>query len=121
MKRVSYTKESIGYYTDLYRLIGGKNIKDKDRYIAYNDILFENIDTLSNKEKQIIIINELGDGGVLFGSSEFANLALKKLMDALDSQDKHIKTINSMDNGTHKKISFIIENKKNLYPRDSSN
>lgn len=106
MAKITYTKEKLGHFTDLYRLHGGQDVKA--RYIAYNDILFENINTLANKLKQIIIINELDNGGIIYGSSEYATMALKKLAEALDSKGKYVDTIKSINDGVNKKISFNI-------------
>lgn len=104
---MNYKKQQLGPYTDLYRLEGEGELKQ--RYIAYNNILFENINVLADNEKQIIVINENNNGGVIYGSSKYANLALKKLREAI--ADKRIKVVNSIENNGNKKISFSIEDK----------
>ena len=54
------------------------------------------------------IINELDNGGIIYGSSEYATMALKKLAEALDSKGKYVDTIKSINDGVNKKISFNI-------------
>lgn len=70
-------KQEIGHYTTLFTLEGEKN--NYQRMVAYNNILFENLYLLAHKKKQIIVINEMKTGGVIYGSSNYAYVALEKL------------------------------------------
>ena len=103
------TKKQLGHFTDLYKLEGEENLKQ--RYIAYNNILFENINVLARKEKQVIVINEVGNGGVIFGSVEYADLAFKRLKEALKSQNKYPARVSETIEGDNKKIAFSINDK----------
>lgn len=109
---MKFTKKELGYYTDLYTLTNISSVKE--RYIAYGDILFENISVIAKKEKQIIIINEEKNGGVIFGSLEYADVAYKRLQELMNKNDKYIKKIKVIEKGLYKKISFSIEKKWSL-------
>ncbi|WP_294659240.1 hypothetical protein [uncultured Fusobacterium sp.] len=102
--KITYEKQRLGMYTELYKLVGEEDIRS--RYIAYNNILFENVDVLSKKEKQIIIINEVGTGGIIYGSVKHADIALIKLRQALSN--KNISVIKTYKSDERKKISFSI-------------
>lgn len=99
-------KKALGYYTDLYRLRGAED--RKQRYINYNNILFKCINDLQNS-KQIIIINEVGNGGVVYGSTEYANLALRRLKSSL--KDKYVAVVATEVAENYKKIAFSINDK----------
>lgn len=97
-------KQELGYYTDLYKLEGAEN--RKERLIAYNNILFKSLDELTNGEKQIIVINEVGNGGCIYGTIAHADKALRNLKKAL--KGKYIEVIDIAMTKVYKKISFGI-------------
>lgn len=108
-KKMSYEKKKLGKYTDLYKLTGEED--SRQRYIQYNNILFENINILAEKKKQIVIINEVGSGGIILGSLEYADLAFKRLKEALDNQNKYPARVSEVIEGGNKKIAFSINDK----------
>ena len=70
-------RQEIGQFTTLFTLEGAEN--NYQRMVIYNNILWENLYLITHKKKQIIVINEVKTGGVVYGSSQYAYKAVEKL------------------------------------------
>lgn len=100
------TKIEAGHYTNVFKLEGKED--RKERYINYNNILFENLEDLLDQKKQIIILNEIGNGGLVYGNMKYANNCVTILQK--ENPDKDIRIISRVtsENNRFAKLALSI-------------
>lgn len=74
----------IGFYSKVYLV----NTKYMDFNILEKEILFLEMKSIANKEKQIAIIDKITQGGVIYGQTQY----ISKFIDKIEKENPHIKT-----------------------------
>lgn len=105
---LKYEKKELGKFTRFYKLIGGEN--KTERMMMYSKILFKNLGEIATPGgKQIIIVNEKSSGGVIFGKTEFIDLAFQKLQENNKEFFFKIVAKETANNEKYSKIAFEIK------------
>ena len=103
---MEFKKQRLERYTTLIELKGRENKTERMR--EYNNILFNFIEELEVGQ-QLIVINEVYSGGIIYGTAEYGEEALKKLRKTL--KNFNIEVIKVTETTKYKKIAFSINRK----------
>lgn len=115
---MKYEKKEIGNNLIMYRLIGEKREEKFNRMSMYNDFLFQNMESLTNRRpKTVIVINENNTGGIIYSSYDFIERALENLKKYNKLEITNQKRMNTYSRKISK-IAFSCKEKERKYGRE---